>query len=279
VSRIAGLRRSAALRWGLVYLALMPVFATIYVSLSPGSFHDSNIEHEQATAADAAKLIGVLTHDIVQRWHHGDVSWNTSDGDFYLTPSTVRVDRLRRTPDGLLLLEVSGHYYGYDSKASGVFVEWIDVLIENRVAVGARRQPLRSGFVVSRSDERGAPVKTYLFEPPVSVLFPLAGAGSGSYDVGELLLPAGSYRQLVRFYAATGGDPAYASGHWMRMLYFSATALTTLGFGDITPVSTEARTWVTVQAVLGVVVIGLFLNALASRPFRRREPVWDAGVS
>jgi ion channel len=52
---------------------------------------------------------------------------------------------------------------------------------------------------------------------------------------------------------------------YIRMCYFSAITITTLGFGDITPVTTEARVLVGTEAVLGVVIIGLFLNAVAQK--------------
>lgn len=57
-----------------------------------------------------------------------------------------------------------------------------------------------------------------------------------------------------------------ASGHtalW-RMLYFSAVTTTTLGYGDITPITTRARMVVTAQTILGVVLIDMFLNSLFS---------------
>jgi hypothetical protein len=98
------------------------------------------------------------------------------------------------------------------------------------------------------------------------VLFPLEGGGiTLSSDNGELLLPPHAFNRLVRFYNAAGGDPKYASDLWLRMFYFSAIVITTLGFGDITPVSTTARCWVAGEAILGVIVIGFFLYAVGAR--------------
>lgn len=72
-----------------------------------------------------------------------------------------------------------------------------------------------------------------------------------------------TYDGLIRYYLGVTGDPSYASDHFLRMVYLSAVTVTTLGFGDITPVSESARALVGAEAVLGVVVIGLFLSALA----------------
>ena len=41
----------------------------------------------------------------------------------------------------------------------------------------------------------------------------------------------------------------------------SAVTVTTLGFGDVTPVTGAARAVVALEAVLGLVMIGLFVNA------------------
>lgn len=46
-------------------------------------------------------------------------------------------------------------------------------------------------------------------------------------------------------------------------LYFSVVTLTTLGYGDILPEATLGKTLVSVQTLLGVLTVGLFLNALA----------------
>ena len=49
------------------------------------------------------------------------------------------------------------------------------------------------------------------------------------------------------------------------MLYFSAVVITTLGLGDIVPLTDWARSLVAAEAVLGIVFAGLFINAAASR--------------
>jgi voltage-gated potassium channel Kch len=60
------------------------------------------------------------------------------------------------------------------------------------------------------------------------------------------------------------GFPYRGGGHFLRMLYFSAVTITTLGYGDIVPLTTRARTWVTLEIILGPVLFGLFLNSLIS---------------
>ncbi|WP_230850937.1 potassium channel family protein, partial [Bacteroides fragilis] len=51
--------------------------------------------------------------------------------------------------------------------------------------------------------------------------------------------------------------------NWWDCLYFSMVTITTLGFGDIAPITTLGRLLVAIETVSGVLFIGLFLNALS----------------
>jgi hypothetical protein len=75
---------------------------------------------------------------------------------------------------------------------------------------------------------------------------------------------------IQQFADAAQGIVSGLPDQFSRMLYFSAVSATTLGFGDIVPVTTLSRSFVTLEAILGVVFAGLFLNSLARR--RPSEP-------
>ena len=51
---------------------------------------------------------------------------------------------------------------------------------------------------------------------------------------------------------------------FLECLYFSTVTITTLGYGDITPLGQTGQLVTASEALLGVVSIGLFLNAIAS---------------
>ena len=71
--------------------------------------------------------------------------------------------------------------------------------------------------------------------------------------------------ELARLLSGWKGNPNALSGFFPRMLYFSATTITTVGFGDIVPLSGLARLLTGLEAVSGWVLAGLFLNAVAWR--------------
>jgi hypothetical protein len=66
---------------------------------------------------------------------------------------------------------------------------------------------------------------------------------------------------------------------WKRMAYFSSVVITTLGLGDIVPLSDGARTAVALEAAIGIVLFGLFVSVIAgifSRPVILGEKGYDA---
>ena len=72
-----------------------------------------------------------------------------------------------------------------------------------------------------------------------------------SYDLIEFLVP-GSF---------TNVDPEIA---WTRLVYFSFTTLTTLGYGDISPTTPFAQTWSVLEAGTGVLYVAVLVARLVS---------------
>lgn len=71
---------------------------------------------------------------------------------------------------------------------------------------------------------------------------------------------------LISFYNSLMGFPYLErNSNFIRMIYFSAITITTVGYGDIVPITNTARILVTSESLLGIVIIGLFLNSLAAR--------------
>lgn len=69
-----------------------------------------------------------------------------------------------------------------------------------------------------------------------------------------LLLPDNSFFQLKN---------SFDCKSLLQCLYFSTITITTLGFGDFYPTTAIARLFVMSETILGMVVIGLFLNSVA----------------
>ncbi|MFL5272994.1 MAG: potassium channel family protein, partial [Anaeromyxobacteraceae bacterium] len=66
-------------------------------------------------------------------------------------------------------------------------------------------------------------------------------------------------------------------------LYFTVTVFTTVGFGDITPVTQLARVLVTIQMLVGVLTVGVIakivFGAVQTAESRRAERSPDSGMA
>ncbi len=87
----------------------------------------------------------------------------------------------------------------------------------------------------------------------VAAYFMIATAWAISYRVIEVVAP-GSFSLDDQSAGTVGG----------QLLYFSLTTITTLGYGDITPVSPFARIWSTLEASAGVLYVALLIARLMS---------------
>lgn len=97
------------------------------------------------------------------------------------------------------------------------------------------------------------------------------------FMTGRIDLPKGTKALLRRLELASEGFPGPGGGGFSRYIYFSTVIVTTLGFGDIVPMTDRARLLVAFEAILGIVLMGLFLNSVAVKIAGQREDGPDAG--
>jgi hypothetical protein len=63
---------------------------------------------------------------------------------------------------------------------------------------------------------------------------------------------------------AEQGQPCSRLDNFLRMIYFSAVTITTVGYGDIVPLSHVARLLAAIEATSGIILLGLLLNSIVS---------------
>jgi len=86
-----------------------------------------------------------------------------------------------------------------------------------------------------------------------SVFLLLAMAWAVGYEMMQLFAP-GSFN-----ITSQAGEPVT-----MEFIYFSLTTITTLGYGDITPISSTARVWAILEAVVGQFYLAVLVARLVS---------------
>ena len=82
-----------------------------------------------------------------------------------------------------------------------------------------------------------------------------------AYAVVEMLAP-GSF---------TGFSKALSQGWSSEWLYFSFVTMTTLGYGDLSPLSASARTFAYMQAIFGQLYIAILVAGLVSAYIAERS--------
>jgi len=94
-----------------------------------------------------------------------------------------------------------------------------------------------------------------------------------AYTLVEMLKTKYELASIIKEYfdIKRGVQTRLTWGAFGRMLYLSAVTITTLGYGDIVPNSGITRLLVGFQSVLGIVLIGLFINSIAIRSEKNKK--------
>ena len=86
-------------------------------------------------------------------------------------------------------------------------------------------------------------------------------------DAGEIDQAFGLNEPFIKKYEAilkaSDGFPSEIKGGYDRFFYLSANTITGLGLGDILPITEWSRILVTIESLLGLVLVGLFINSIA----------------
>jgi hypothetical protein len=263
--------------WAFVYLASIPGFAIIYWRLPGNQFYHSTVQYEQSLHEDAGEVLAQLRDSLIANFratNHGD----TLDQDGYrINITDLQVYGLRPTVDRIgirMSLTVT------KATSRGPIVEHFP--FEANYAASEK------SFLLDPNSGQRTFFKVLSFDPPTIKLFDPANektfdygvlfphADGSQYLAPFLALPEPLNDRLQGFWRATRGLPAQASGGFWRMFYLSAVTITTVGYGDIVPLTTTARVLVSSEAILGIIVIGLFLNSLvrertSDRPVARSD--------
>jgi hypothetical protein len=99
-------------------------------------------------------------------------------------------------------------------------------------------------------------------------LFADCGRSLGRWAGWSLLL-AMIFAFIYRLLGPHSFDTQHLEFNLFTLFYYSVVTFTTLGFGDIIPKTTTAAMWVTVEVVLGYIMLGGLITIFASKLSRR----------
>lgn len=256
------LGKTPALVYVVFYVGMIFTFGFIYDSLPSRSFYHSTSKYEyQFFNSDAGQILQYLRQEIVQvfRENYGKSEVNFDGWQLDIDSIDVNSLFVGDFPDKFSFKVRVPVTYVVD----GQIRVWTE--LRSTIEVPMSGRTMSRGVVYSSvAPSSSVPFRTEDIpaEPKPDVLFPFRGEG---FTGNSTVLPISIrlYNTIVQFGEGYRGFPSQVSGQYWRMLYLSAGIATSSAFGDIVPLTTKARLLVLTEAILAIITVGLFLNALA----------------
>jgi hypothetical protein len=264
----------------ILYFACIPFFALWYCRI-PHGFYQSNIQFEAAYTDAANQVLNEACSSLAQRAAVPVAADPTkiNFGEYWLNPSTgLRCDRMRIADNDAISFTMTVTLNRKEACPKVIRELCYDVnVIPFRIAVDPFDMKIGGPELAQFNPPLGEFAHALSFTVPNLSGFPHNGDIAPVVArrlFGEQDPPAIWFREdidadIQKFLLAASGFTSDADDNWSRMVYFSAVTITTLGYGDIVPITHGARSLVTAEAIVGVILIGLFLNAIAKS---RRPP-------
>jgi hypothetical protein len=266
--------------YGILYLLLIPFFAFFYTKV-PHGFYQGTIKTEAASTAHADRILkGFCQHIALQlpeairlgqtEAEHTD--FEQAVGEYSFKPSDIGCDRLRIADADRVEFTVTIALHKRHACPAVLTFPCLDIII---IPFDVSLAPISIKTLAPEIRQFNGPL---IFIHPVEAkvrqlpLFPGSDRlgleakklmfSSSLTDMWSLLLEDPFDSDLEQFVKEADGFISENNDNFWRLIYFSAMTITTVGYGDIVPITPCARLLVTIEAIFGVVLIGFFLNSL-----------------
>lgn len=266
------------------YIILIPLFAFFYFILPGHNFYAPYVRVEPAAEMDAKNVSNIVLSSILNHFSNDRMAKIPIDNgttpvkfygvDYYdMIPdfNMVRVYNMKSPGDGKLSFVLTFGYNGNRKRRDGANTQ----IFFNHVM----EIDLQSKMVSSPPDDKrkttmyflGCDVSEY---PPEERMGWIKLINSIFRRVGNedayphIILDEHDDKILCDFVNGLNGDAVRISNSYLRMLYLSSITISTLGFGDIIPITSQSRLLVGVESFVGIVFIGLFINSVYARKNR-----------
>lgn len=185
------------------------------------------------------------------------------------------------TTDGVLLslhfnALIRNAYYTVDTKIRFYLTSWDYSPIMGKTFLN---QPIANFTVIAMEAVEGRNLLEFGNNRFLSLgeLFgePHSGRIQDSSNMPRLLISNDLSKQIVHFANLQEGylsrDTTFDLSHTLRCLYFSFVTISTLGYGDISPVSDSMRCLVMIESHIGLILMGLFVVLLTDHNQQNRK--------
>lgn len=249
------LGRIPSMIWAAQYLLLIPAFAVFYTLLPERSFYHSTLKYDAPYNHDTK-----LLERNIEQWATETITKRLGDAIErveHRRPKAIRFYAGYGPDDFWPQLLASAEFQGEEQRLP------LNFYLGGMVHATFNRDISRPELGIWGERSEGYELTADCDKEPVTTC--------KSKMVEQALKPDNYFvawdviwQPVYQLRKQAAGFNSGSDWHmFTRLLYLSAVTATTVGYGDIVPLTDLARGAVSVEAMLGVVLIGLFLNALA----------------
>lgn len=238
-----------------IYFLVILVFAIIY-SFIPEDFYHSTIKYEDYFTEEVKAVESLIAKEIKENYKKDYGKIKFEDENYRYDASQIVVTELKSISKGINFTLLIPIFRNNPKVSSQIFT------VKGTLSHSTRK-------IYDKSIIKSINIEPNNFHP-LYQKFPIRSQGKyntemkfsndikNPFEVSEKLDD-----KLRNLYKTTKGFPSGINGAFFRMLYFSSTTMTGLGPGDILPLTNRARILVVIQSLLGLILIGIFLNEIA----------------
>ena len=248
--------------YAIAYLLCIPIFGVLFTIFSDAFYH-STVQHEDALDKDALKILKSIENRMKEDFRSVYGQTEAYEENWGVTIDDLHVHSLQ-VNEGNVVFKMDAELFGVNELKGAISGVTVPVTLESGPRLGTAH-PDNDEFMFYKKltieYPRALPVN-------LKLIFPQNIPGNGlprSMQDNVVYLPVDAplENSMINFQNSLNGFPSKSSGVLGRMMYLSSVTITTLGYGDIVPISGVSRFLVGLESVVGIVLIGLFLNSLA----------------
>lgn len=245
------------------FIAYIFAFAAYYSWVLDGHFRFEGVSHEESYERSKSEIIDYVTASLL------------SEKD--LISDVIQASRVAFGKNDLVDIDLSLTIKAIDPGA--IYFDGSYSLLDEKAVRELKRQEgcgdqfLHFGCLVEISVLR-IPIGSCALTPetPFGTVSSMYCMGTGERNDTFFNFTGSNFglytflseRRIQEILSFTRAETHLERGLFLRMLYFSAVTATTLGYGDIVPITTTARLSVAVQSVCGLFLMGWFVFWLTS---------------
>jgi len=264
-------------RLGIAVSYILSIFAFAFIySLSPNDFYHSTVKYEKSFQEEKDDLKRILTEMVIDNFYDQWKTYEVENEDYKVNIREIGINGIRYDNEGITF-NVHGNYKRKNNHVKLSLFSFTCKLIKSggfthsNKNIGKNEAYQKIIFLGTHPD------RSIIFDkfPFYKIRKPFGDTNlsmvtnSDKTNISNIPSPVFElHKDLLTKYDAIietdNGFPYKIKGSFSRFIYLSANTITGLGLGDILPISNRARWLVTAESLLGLILIGLFLNTIST---------------